>query len=387
MKGLNRRNFLRTSAAGVAGIALTNNMNASNTAKEPNQTSIITRKLGNTGIELPVLSIGCGEVDSPAVIKAALKVGITHFDTAYRYQQGNSEKMLGKTLKDVDRDSFIISTKVVRQDTDEKFLEMLDESLARLQMDYVDILYMHGMSKAEAIKNPANIAQLQKAKDLGKAKHIGFSTHKNEPEVIEAAIEAGAYEVILTAINFKHDDADAIKKQIALASKKGIGIVAMKVMAGGYLDKEKTKTVNHAAALKWILEDEHICTTIPSMVNLEQLQINMAVLKDVQLSSDEKNDLALAKNEQGLFCNDTCNTCVTDCTKNLPVPELMRAYMYSYGYRNPLQAKELITTLNIENNPCDDCGSCTVSCTKSFDVAAKIKDISRLTIIPNDFLA
>ncbi|WP_430931655.1 aldo/keto reductase [Saccharicrinis sp. 156] len=386
MKYFNRRNFIRTTAAGAAAIAIVNNTQTTS-AQSTSKPKIITRKLGNTGLEIPVLSIGCNSVSSPSVIKAALKIGITHFDTAYRYQQGNSEKLLGETLKNVDRNSFTIATKVRLQDTDEKFLEMLDESLTRLQMDFVDILYLHGMSNADIVKDRATIAQLKRAKELGKAKHIGFSTHRNEPDVIRAAVEAGEYEVILTAYNFKHDDAHAIKKQMEIGAKKGIGFIGMKVMAGGFLNKQNSKSVNYTAALKWVLKDENICTTIPSMVNLEQLQTNMQVLSNLDLSTEEKKDLASAQNEQGLFCNDTCNICVSDCQKNLPIPELMRAYMYSYGYRSPLQAKDLITALNIGENPCHDCNKCTVSCVKDFDVTMKIKDISRLAVIPTDFLA
>jgi predicted aldo/keto reductase-like oxidoreductase len=82
------------------------------------------------------------------------------------------------------------------------------------------------------------------AKKTGKAKHVGVSTHKNEPEVIQAVIDSGVYEVVLTSINFKQDYYAVLKKTIAKAAKAGIGIVAMKTMAGGFHNKERKQPIN-----------------------------------------------------------------------------------------------------------------------------------------------
>ncbi len=387
MKIFNRRKFIQRSTAGAVGLTLASKLSANNNSLQfPIQNlNIITRKLGNTGMDVPVLSIGCGGLDSPSVIKAALKVGVKFFDTAYKYQRGNSEKILGETLKEYDRGSFFIATKISPQQSEETFLKMLDESLLRLQMEYVDILYLHSVKDKETALNETMLNALKKAKSLGKAKHIGLSTHKNEPEVIQAAIDSNVYEVILTAINFKQEHNAKIKEKLALATQKGIGIVGMKVMAGGYLDKEKAKPVNHLAALKWVVEDENIHTTIPSMVNLEQLTANLPLLTDIELSRKEKKDLALAEKEEGLYCN-ACGECISLCQKNLPIPELMRAYMYSYGYRSALQAKELLNDINMNSNPCINCDSCTTSCVKGFSISNKIQDICQLVDIPDQFL-
>ncbi|TLX72438.1 twin-arginine translocation signal domain-containing protein [Labilibacter sediminis] len=386
MNSFNRRNFIKKTSAGAAGLAIASQLQSNNNLTSKKKSKTIKRKLGKTGIKVPILSIGCGGLDSPSIIKAALKVGITHFDTAHTYQKGNSERILGETLKTYDRNTYTIATKVRPQSTEEKFLSMLDESLERLQTNYVDILYLHSIKSYDEALNKTSLAALKKAKDSGKVKHIGISTHKNEPEVIQAAIDSNLYEVILTAINFKQEHNEEIKQKVALAAKNGIGIVAMKVMAGGFLDTEKTQAVNYKAALKWVLKDKNFHTSIPSMVNLEQLQANMPILFDLSLTEKELQDLTLDKQKTGLYCN-ACEKCVPQCTKKLPIPELMRAYMYSYGYQNPKQAKELLTSLNINQNPCIGCNQCKVSCVKNFNVSKKIKDISQLSNIPDEFLA
>ncbi|HBH48583.1 MAG TPA: oxidoreductase [Bacteroidales bacterium] len=386
MKPFDRRNFLKTGAVSIAGLAIGKELKASpknHHSSEPSR--VITRKLGNTGIQIPIVSLGVGRCDSPAVVKGALKLGMNHFDTAHVYQQGNSEKMLGEVLKEYPRESFTIATKVKTMNSKEKFMETLDTSLERLQMDYVDILYLHAKNNRKSTLDAEMLEALKMAKKLGKAKHLGVSTHSNEPEVIQAAIDSGVYEVVLTSVNFKQEHSAQLKEKIAEAASKGIGIVGMKVMAGGYMDKEKLVPVNYTAALKWVLQDENIHTTIPSMVNLEQLMNNASVLQELEFNEQEKNDLAFASELEGLFCN-ACSNCVKNCTKKLPIPGLMRAYMYSYGYGETQKAKALVESLALNDNPCQNCNTCKARCVKGFNIAEKINDINRLKRIPSEFL-
>ncbi len=125
-------------------------------------TEMITRTLGKTGLELPILSMGVMRADTPNIVKAAYDSGVKLFDTAHGYQRGKNEEMLGEFFKDRPRDSFTIATKVIPpginrktgelgpEFTKEGFLEMANLSLERLQMDHVDIFYHHlASSRAE----------------------------------------------------------------------------------------------------------------------------------------------------------------------------------------------------------------------------------------------
>ena len=96
------------------------------------------------------------------------------------------------------------------------------------------------------------------------------------------------------------------------------------------------------------------------------------------MTEQEKRDIHIAENTAGLFCT-TCNNCLEKCTKELPVPDLMRAFMYAYGYANLEKAQTLLADLETGSDPCVDCSDCQVNCTKGFDVRSKIADISRLT--------
>jgi len=306
--------------------------------------------------------------------------------------------MLGEVLKGRKRDSFVLATKVPPEEGDNKtgtlksgstakaFLDRFDTSLKRLNLDYVDILYVHGISSREAALYPAMLEAVQEAKKSGKAKHVGMSTHKNEPEVIQAAIESGIYEVVLTSVNFKQDHYTQVKEAIAKAAKAGIGIVAMKTMAGGFHDKERTKPINCKAALKFVLQDENVTTAIPGNTNFDHLTMNISVNTDLAMTDDEKASLALGKTEGGLYCQG-CEHCVPNCPKGLPIPDMMRAYMYTYGYRQPEMAQSLLRSLDVQENPCSDCGHCTAVCRKGFNVAERIADVSRLVNVPEEFLS
>ncbi len=387
-KNLNRRIFLKTSALGATGALFSNKMMGHETAsyidKRANEGIIITRKLGKTGLELPVISFGVMRADNPNLIKAAMSAGIKHFDTAHGYQNGNNEKMLGEVLENYPRDSFTIATKVKPADKN-KFLEDLDTSLERLKMNYVEILYIHALSSRDQVLNESYIDALQTAKKLGKTRFIGLSTHSNEPEVIEAAIESKAYDVILTAYNFKQDHKDLLTKRIKEASKAGIGIVGMKTMAGGKLGKESEK-MHFRAALKWALKNQHVHTLIPGITNFSELEENMAVMNNLSLTKDEKSFLSFASLQPGLYCNG-CHECTRSCRKRLPIPDMMRAFMYAYGYGEMNKAKQELLSLGISENPCADCSSCTVKCIKGFNIPQKLADISRIADVPDEFLA
>ena len=387
MDTMDRRNFIKSSVMGASLSLLSSPLTAFARQAGPSpgaRGKIITRRLGKTGIDLPVVSMGVMRADNPALVRAALESGMKHLDTAHGYQKGNNESMLGDVLKDHPRDSFVISTKVP-PDAKDAFLASLDLSLKRLQMEYVDILYVHGLTSGDDVLSASTLEALTAARESGKARHVGVSTHRNEPEVIRAAVRSGVYEVVLTSVNFKQDHYPEVKKAIAEAAAAGVGIIAMKTMAGAFHDKERTKPVNCRAALKWVLQDENVTTAIPGITTFDQLADNSGVNNDLALTEDEKSSLIPGKSEGGLYCPG-CPGCSDRCTRGLPVPEIMRAYMYTYGYGDARLAQDLLAGLRINGNPCGECAECTVGCPRGFDLPVRVRDISRLTSVPSEFL-
>ena len=397
---LDRRNFIRKSLSGFAALSVGPSLiHASYPTSDLKESKIITRKLGNTGLELPVVSMGVMRADNPNLIRAAYDKGIVHFDTAHKYQRGKNEEMCGKVFKTKDRDSFIISTKIpgnsYNKDKDEwdiktnpmEFLEQFEISLKRLQMEYVDILYLHSRSNKQEAVEEGLLEVMLKIKEEGKARFIGVSTHRNEPEVIQAAIDSKVYDVILTAYNFKQDHFDKVGKAIENAAKAGIGIIAMKTQAGVFWDEEKQHKINMKAALKWTLQNPYVHTTIPGFQTFDQLNEDLEIMQDLELSPQEIKDLKLGKEMGllGLYCNQ-CENCNLQCEKNIDIPTMMRSYMYAFGYNNFAQAKETLNSTNLNALPCLDCSKCSVSCTAGFNVKEKLTRIYEIKNIPDSFL-
>ncbi len=390
---MKKRDFLRLILSGTTSTALPaitkSNFNLDiYEGEEP-----IIRTLGKTGIEVPIISSGKLPINNVNLARAIFKSGIKHFDSAYVYGEGRNDELLGEMLYEFGRDNYIISTKIwmplndertafTKEATTEAFMEQLETSLKRLKTEYVDILYLHASQTRETTLNEEILNGLRKAKEQGKARSLGLSAHSNQKEVSEAAIESKLYEILLIAYNFQYID---LKETIELINKNNLGLIAMKTLAGGYLDKEKSKPVNKNAAIKWILNDEKVHTALITIKTFDDLEKLLPLLYNIKMDENEYKDLEIAKNNQGLYCLG-CKTCIPQCKNKLPIPDIMRAYMYTYGYGELRKGKNLLESLNITNIDCEDCFECLVKCSKKFDIKGKIKDISRLVQVPDEFL-
>jgi hypothetical protein len=334
--------------------------------------------------------------DSPDLIQRSLDMGINHLDTAHRYLRGKSERVIGEVLEQRgDRDKVYVATKMafnrdedkkvfilkgnegIPAATEENLFKQLETSLERLRTDYVDILYLHSCLSPQMVEYEPLMNALVKLKKQGKARFIGTSTHEDVANVIRATTDAEIYDVVLVAYNYVQEEKEAIKRAIAYAAGKGVGIIAMKTQGGARLQKDPDIEINHQAALKWVLNDENVCTTIPGMTTFEQLDMNIGVMNDLTLTEKEQTDLQRAASLRGtLFCQNCCS-CVPTCPNNVAVPRLMRAYMYAAGYRNFVQARITIAELPDKKglNVCRECLSCQASCRRDIDIGSRVKSL------------
>ncbi|GAB6012225.1 aldo/keto reductase [Viscerimonas tarda] len=286
---IDRRSFLRLSTTMGAGVFLMSNLSAFTldeiTATEARK--IPMRPLGKTGVMLPILSLGIDRPDNRNVLKAAFKAGLFHFDTAHSYQNGKNEELLGNFFERKARDKYFISTKIMfdyplRDNFEEELNRKLDISLRRLKMDYVDLLYLHSIHRADKLKDERVIAAVKKIKADGKARFIGFSSQNQLPELVETAIAAGIYDVALISYNFRIKNLNETNNAIKQAAEAGMGIIAMKTMDGG----TEQKKINAQACLKWIWQNKYITTAVPELSGYAQLEECIAATQG-SLTADE----------------------------------------------------------------------------------------------------
>jgi len=398
MREIGRREFVKTTLAGAGGLFLISPEAKGQETKvvdsKGKERKFHYRTLGRTGLKLPVINMGVMNSDNPNLIRAALDSGMVLLDTAHGYMGGRNEETIGSVIKGRPRDSFMIGSKVslprdrttglyVGGATTEEFLKKLDISLKRLGVDHVEILYHHGVSNKESVVYEPVLKAMEKAKKEGKIRFAGISTHMNEPEVLHATVDSKFYDVVLVAYNFQQKHMPEVRSAIARAAQAGIGIVGMKAIRGG---NRQTPTVqNAAAALKWVLQDPNVHTIVPGFTAFEEMEMDLAVLENPILTDEEKKTLRRDASAKNNYCQG-CGECLKQCRDRLPVPDLMRAYMYTYDYRNLALAQDLVLSLNLPRRTCEDCTQCSVKCSVGFDVSAKIKDVVRLKDIPTEFL-
>ena len=394
-----RRDFMKTTLAGFGGLFF---LSAADKTQVENLTDakgkgrkLVYRTLGRTGLKLPVINMGVMNSDNPNLIRTALDSGIVLLDTAHAYMQGRNEEVIGSVIKGRPRDSYYIGSKVsLPQDrttgrytdgaTEAEFLRKLDLSLKRLGIDHVDILYHHGVSRKESAAHEPVLNAMAKAKKAGKFRFAGITTHTNEPEVIHAAVDTKFYDVVLTAYNYQQKHVAEVRDAIARAAQAGLGIVGMKAIRGGF--RQTPSVRNSAAALKWVLQDPHVHTIVPGFTTFDQLEVDLAVMEDINLNDAEKQELQKEASFPGLYCQG-CRECLGQCVARLPIPDLMRAYMYVYDYRNLAMAQDLVISLGLPSGVCGECTRCPVKCSIGFPVREKIRDIVRIREIPTEFIA
>jgi uncharacterized protein len=378
-----RRDFL---AAGMAlpAAALVSNAHSGlgeQNKPAPAQTAsggLSYRVLGKTGLKPTSVSFGCMITSDPSVIQRAVDLGINYFDTSRRYQNGNNERMLGAVVKSRRKD-VMISTKTGAT-TKEDALKDIDTSLTELGTDYVDVWHLHGRSRPDELNDGLLEAQ-QEAKKAGKVRFLGVSTHAGQPELIPAIIaKLPHFDLVQTSYNFTLDPGmDAL---IASAVKAGVGIVAMKVMAGGFRSiKPGQKGYDTLrgegallAALKWALRNPNVTNAVPSITDMEQLDENMRAMAVPFSDADQKILSAHLEYIRPLYCR-TCGACTGKCPQGLPVADVLRYLSYSEGYGQFQLARESFLSLPsaVRDVRCDACTTCTIQCPNGVNVVQRLK--------------
>lgn len=323
------------------------------------------RTLGKTGLKVTSVGFGCMVTSDASVITRAADLGINYFDTCRSYQHGNNERLVATGLKGK-RQSIVLSSKTDGV-TKQAALDELNTSLSELGTDHLDIWYLHMKDSPDKLPDELFEAQ-QIARQQGKIRFAGVSTH-NPKDMVPFLVKKGATDVVLSAYNFTMDK--AASEAMAQANAAGLGVVAMKVMAGGFR-RSKPDDPNAAklkrdgamlAALKWVLKDSYIHTTIPGMTDNDQLDENLRAMTE---SYSPKEEQLLARQLDfitPLYCR-MCGDCDGHCAKGLPVADVLRFVMYAEGYGQFELGRDHFKKLPVElaSVRCGDCPTCTVKC-------------------------
>ena len=383
---LNRRSLLLSSLlSGLTGKLQF--ANAENNVLKPELV-----KLGNTDLIIPNIGYGSSSTSDEKIVKHAFNNGIRYFDTAESYHGGDSEISIGNALKNVRQDVVIGSkTKARTYDNKRDFMKSLEDSLKRLRTDYIDIYYNHAVNSISRLENTDWWEFIEKAKSEGKIRYSGVSGHgSNLADCLEYCIDKNLVDVILSAFSFAQDPKfleklrhtfhfvainPRLPEVLLKARSKGIGIIAMKTLAGSRLNDmrpyEDEDFTYAQAAIKWALNTEYADAAIISMTS------NSLINELTSISNNKYTDnkyFPLLKQYYKLnhesICPPGCGVCKNSCPKDVQISDIMRSKMYALDYKNPNKA--LLTYKSIENNAsvCLSCSGepCSSSCNYNLDI-------------------
>ena len=357
------------------------------------------RRFGKTNLNLSVFSLGTMRcLASPQItrktIKKAFSLGINHLETAQGY--GHSENYVGQALQDlnISREEIYLTTKLSPTLNSQQTSKSIDRSLARLQVDYIDCLAIHGINTWEHLDRVTNpngcLASIQTAINQGKVKHLGFSTH-GSLDLILAAIETDLFEFVeLHYYYFWQRN----QRAIALAAKKDMGVfIISPADKGGKLYTPPDKLQQLCSPYtplelnyRFLLGDERITTLSVGAATPDEL-IEPLKTSDADYRLTRSEKAVFDRLEQQLkvsLSTDLCRQCYKclPCPEAINIPEILRlrnltiAYdMQDYGqYRYGMLENAGHWFWGNKGNKCTDCGDCLPRCPENLAIPALLED-------------
>ncbi|MDO4503045.1 MAG: aldo/keto reductase [Coriobacteriia bacterium] len=329
------------------------------------------------------------------MIDRYLEAGGNYFDTAWAYP--NSEKALGQALvKRHPRDSYFIATKCVPWTccTCEEDLEkQLQESLANLGVDYVDVYLMHNLGgNRTAAFHKYNVWNFVKSvKERGLAKHIGFSAHCTPDELEQFIADFPEAELVQLQVNYTDWDSPSFRERecVEIANKHGLPVVAMEPVKGGLLadppakvkailDEALPNDSYATAALRFAASAPGVFCTLSGMNTVEQVQDNMRVFGDFK-KLDENERAAIDHAQRVLNDADTvpctgCDYCAKVCPEGIGISGSLTALNYYLNYGDAAAAKYQVGFVVRFNGgkkmptECIRCGACEDACPQNINI-------------------
>jgi predicted aldo/keto reductase-like oxidoreductase len=358
------------------------------------------RRFGKTDLWLSVFSLGTmrclvSESNFEQTLQAAITRGINHLETAQDY--GKSEQYLGNFLKkglSIPREKLYITTKITPTPDTNQFNQWLDQSLNNLQLDYLDCLAIHGINTWEHLAwiqgADGCFPALQAAKEAGKIRHIGFSTH-GDLELILATIKTDLFEFVNLHYYYffqRHQPA------ITLAKEKDMGIFIISPADKGgrlYTAPETLKNLCQpfsplALNYRFLLTDDRITTLSIGPANTEELIEPLQVADQNQpLTAEEIVVFQRLENQLSqTLGTDYCRQCYQclPCPEKINIPEVLRlrnlAVAYDmkefsqYRYRMFENAGHWFA--GNKANKCSECGDCLPRCPEKLDIPTLLLD-------------
>ncbi len=356
-----RRKFLKAGLA-LPAVGLLSGNSLASILPQPAPPGLAFRTLGKTGLKVTGVGCAAGAIPDPDILARALDLGINYYDTARIYGRGKSEQILGRAIKGK-RDKIVLASKTF-SNTRETILKDIETSLETLGTDYLDIYHQHSRHTPEEITDEM-IETMELVKQQGKTRFIGVSTH-DPNAMVDFILKVGKFDAVQTTYSYAIG-APYRDGAIAKLHNAGIGIIAMKVVIATATPKgDKGNHLSNEgglAAIKWVLRNPAISTTVPWSETMDELEINFRAMTEEYTPEDEKLLFTRSEQIREIYCR-MCFQCKGKCPKGVPIADELRFLAYNDFKGNFHEAREGFWNLprDIRNIRCSDCPECVVHC-------------------------
>ncbi len=327
------------------------------------------KNLGSTDISASVLGFGGIPIqrvstETAVEILAECKAhGINFIDTARMYT--DSEDKIGAYFRAHGRQGWYVATKSPARDY-AGMQKDINISLGKMGCDYIDLYQLHNVGTLadlqRALQADGAMAALEEARTKGLVRHIGITGHK--PEVLEAAVDTGRFATIQIPFSALEQQGIAVMKK---AREKGMGVIAMKPLAGGALTAA-------AAALDFIFNSPWVDVAIPGMDAVEQVRENCSVLEKGATPEQKRELDELIASLGSQFCR-RCEYC-QPCPAGLKIPSMFLFEGYYTRYNLREWALERYVSLPVKASECTQCGVCETRCPYELPIREMLKQVA-----------
>lgn len=374
---------------------------------------MLYREMGKTGDKVSILGYGCmrfprtrGRIDQQRTEKQvifAIEQGINYFDTAYMY--GDSESTLGRILAQGYREKVFIATKLPLPlvHSRREMEKILDTQLKRLRTDYVDYYLMHALVTNEGwqrLKRLGIEEFLEKAKQRGKIRRIGFSYHGNREQFREIVDDYG-WDFCMIQYNYLDEHNQAGRAGLEYAAANGLGVAVMEPLRGGFLGQKMPPLLEEMFAraevqrtpaewaLRWVWNHPQVSLLLSGMNEEDHIRENIRIAgmaEPCSLSENELELLSRIREKLTALMKVNCTGCgyCMPCPAGVDIPRCFDFYNSKHFFDKRLyHFAYLAYTCGMDGGEpcyaslCRECGQCTERCPQGLPIPGHLREVAK----------